>query len=237
MRIQLFTVAATFSAIAFASTAAAIQTQGGSPGGAASGGYSAPSGGGSAGGSSSSSGGGSSSSSGSGSASGAAHSGGGGGSAHAGAGGGGAFAGRAGFNGYGNFAAPASRDLAHGGYRVVGVRPASVVAGTPSQVRSSHSNALEVGPRLGSAATAVRVVEDKRPGMGPPHHPTHPHHPHRQLPNETYALYTACLQNVQCNPPREMCFSWLEPNGRGGTDMVSPLDCPQPEKLPVRLKQ
>jgi hypothetical protein len=238
MRTHLVTVVATLTLAGLATAAtAAVSSGGSSSGGAVAG---ASGGGGSSSGSSSSSSSGSSGSSGGGSS----HGGGGGGSggsAHGGGSGGGSgahggwnggrgseFTGRSGFGGSGNFGSRGP-DLAHGGYQVLSTRPANVVASTTLPNHEAQSS-LVLGPGLGSAAKAAQMSDDKHRGMpgSHPEHPGHPRHPHelRQV-----GLY----QYATCQPrgcaPEEMCPAWLIKNG-DQYELNSPLDCPQPNKLP-----
>jgi hypothetical protein len=227
MRTHLVTLAATVAVIGFAMTAGAASMSGSSSGGSSSAGA-APSGGGSSGGSSSSSSSGGSSSSGSshgGEGGGGFH---GGGSAGAAASRGGGFEGRSGFNGYGSFGSQ-SRDIAHGGYQMVGIRPANVMPGSTTTV-SSHiaHNSLALGPKLGSAAQAAALMDDKHRG-NPGNHPHNPHHPHRinQAGLTDYVRFENCLPQDSCayGLPQELCPEWPNLNG------TVFADCSAPRKL------
>jgi hypothetical protein len=223
MRTQLLTLAATLALVGFATTSMAATSGAASSGGGASGGgVSAPSGG---GGSSGGSGGGSSGNSGGGSGGGASHggSGGGGGSAHGGfsAGRGGEFSGGH-SNSYGNFA-PQVRDIAQGGYRVLDIRPASVIASTAIPNHIAHGP-LVVGPAMGSAAKAALMTDDKRrvTGGAPPRHP----HP---LGRSRRSEYTDCSR-AGCDMPAELCLLRYDSDADHYV-LDTPLDCPPPRKL------
>jgi hypothetical protein len=207
MRTPLLTLAATLTLFCFATTSVATTTGAASGGGGFSGGgVSAPSGGG-------------------GSSSGSSHGGmgGGGGSVHggAGAGRGGEFSGG---HGYGNLAAQVT-DIAHGGYRVLDTRPASVIA-TGAISTQIARGPLVLGPALGSAAKAALMTDRKRgvTGSAPPRHP-HPHPPRRGLRSES----TECSPSG-CEMPSILCPLW---DGSDGDhyEMNTPLDCPRPRKL------
>ncbi len=240
MRTQLVTLAATLTLVAFATTAAAAMAGSSSGGGSSGGGGSF--GGGSSGGGSSSSGGGSGGSSG-GSSGGRSGGSSGGGSAHGGSSGGGGggggghaaygnsrsgeFAGHSGFSGYGSVSAQ-SRDIAHGGYRVLDTRPATVLASTATPMRGTHTS-LELGPKLGSAATAMRMDDDKRRVLPVPR-------PGKSMPvhHVFSSSQSTCVQNT-CDHYRidEMCPHWLIGDGTRAV-WTTPLYCGQP--VAVKLK-
>jgi hypothetical protein len=221
MRTQLVTLAAALTLAAFATTATAA-TAGSASGGGSSGGGGGFSTGSSGGGSSSSSGAGSSSSSGGGGSS--------GGSSHGGSSGGGSrggeFGGRSNFNGYRNSGSQ-GRDFAHGGYRVLDTRPAMVVASTAVPLHGAHGS-MELGPRMGSAAKAERMSDDKRRVLPVPHPgPIRLHHV------STFE-HTRCAR-FTCAPYRldEMCPHWLIGEG-DHLVWTTPLYCGQPVAVKLR---
>ena len=202
MRTRLFALAATLSiaGLIAAPWAGAVPPSGGSSGG---GGYSG--GGHSAGGSSGGSGG--------------AHSGGGGYSGgHSSGGGYGGAPFRAGYMAHGGYVAHGSYlgggglPFAHGGYRIIGSQSAGVAhVGATSQSGHGARMTLAIGPRTGSAATAIRLnhtvhTDRMNPRPGHPPGPRHPR-PHAKYASNLYPpenqhgiLFPCNFRTVQ--PPR-----------------------------------
>jgi hypothetical protein len=100
-------------------------------------------------------------------------------------------------------------------------------------MRGAH-NSLELGPKVGSAATAMRMSDDKH---RVPHGP-HPGHP-IPIPIPVHHYLKAGLggcapyNNCANTPPVELCPQWIVREG-DRIDLNSPLDCPQP--VVVKLK-
>lgn len=258
MRTQLLTLATALTLAAFATTAVAATagsaSGGGSSGGGggfssgSSGGGSSSGGGGGSSGGGSSGGGGGSSSGGGGGGGGSAHGGssgggGGGGGFHGGGGGGRSAGGEGGHSGWSNLrgnefgghsnsggytnSALQSRDIARGGYRVLDTQAARVVASTATPIHGAPKS-FDLGPRMGSAANAMRMNDDKRrvvpvprPGQTTPVH-------------HVFTAQSGCARYT-CRPYRldEMCPHWLIGDSNNLV-WTQPLYCGQPEI--VRLK-